>query len=337
MLFLFRNCYRSSQSAFSAFVYQAEPRKKVQVFAFAFRALHEIFLNVVNLFTNIYSSFFYICGMDVKEYGIVLANDITNPDQALQVSKQVAPFVDAIKLGLTTTLPGGLELIRCVKGETGRPIVADFKIADIGARNRNTRQFGEGSNAKIIGPAIDAGADYVICHTIVGTSSIHEDVQVAHERGGKVLTLPYMTHEGAPLFFDQPIDPNLTYRMLTQLGYKGAIDKLEEIARSKLDGKWRLPYLSVSDLIFALGEDIGVDGYIGPANLPDVLKDYRKVTSRQVFATGVGRQGGRLDVMFPLLRNRAYAIIGSDIYGASNPAEAAEQFALQRDEVAKGL
>ncbi len=275
--------------------------------------------------------------MDVREYGIVLANDITDPEKALQVSKQVAPFVDAIKLGLTTTLPGGLELIRRVKGETSKPIVADFKVADIGARNMTTRQFGEGSNAKIIGPAIDAGVDYVICHTIVGTSSIHEDVQVAHERGGKVLTLPYMTHEGAPLFFDQPIDLDLTLRMLSQLEYKVALDNLEEIAISKKDGNWRLPYLSVSDLIFALGEDVGVDGYIGPANLPDVLKDYRKITRRQIFATGVGRQGGKLDIMFPLLRNRAYAIIGSDIYGVDNPAEAAERFALQRDEVVKAL
>ncbi len=276
--------------------------------------------------------------MKVREYGIVLANDLTDPERALELSKQVAPFIDGIKLGLTSGLPPGLEIIRRIKGETGLPIIADFKVADIGVRNKDTKQFGEGSNAKIIIPTIAAGADYVICHTTPGTSSIHEDVEVAHKHGGRILTLPYMTHEGADLFFDQPVNPDITYRRLTELGYQSAIKKLEEIAKSKMESRsWRLDYLSVSDLVFALGECIGVDGYIGPANLPNVLKDYRKVTQRDVFATGVGRQEGKLEVVFPLLRTNAYAIIGSAIYKDENPAEAAKQFSLKRDEIVGGL
>jgi orotidine-5'-phosphate decarboxylase len=82
-------------------------------------------------------------------YGLVLANDLTVPDRAMKVSEQVAPYVDGIKIGITTILDTGVSLIRKAKQTSHTTVIADFKVADIGFWNKEKKSW-EGTNAKIV-------------------------------------------------------------------------------------------------------------------------------------------------------------------------------------------
>jgi orotidine-5'-phosphate decarboxylase len=279
--------------------------------------------------------------MNINDYALILANDITESEKALKLCEETAPYLDALKIGITSSLEDGISFFRKLSERVSIPKVGDFKVADIGFKNKTTNQW-EGTNEKIVRKLVEAGTDYVICHTIVGTSSIQECVETAHKLGGKVLTLPYMTHEGAELFFDQPINVSFTVDKLeNKLGLKIAPKVIEEIEkRKKKEDNWRLPYVSISDLILAIGDDVGVDGYIGPANNPSVLADYRKITQTPTFTPGIGRQKKEEDItpqqqifnVFDKLGSKCGIIVGSAIYGSKEPKKAAEEFRTFRDE-----
>ena len=258
-------------------------------------------------------------------FGLVLANDITEPHKAIEVAENVAPFVDGIKVGITTVLEEGLSTLKKIKNITGKIVMADFKVADIGFWNSKKMAW-NGTNAKIIEKTIEAGADYVICHSIVGISSIQECVEVAHSMGGKVLTLPYMTHKGAELFFFFFLLPEHAFKVISDYGIEV---KESELRKCK----------SISDAIILLGEKIGVDGYIGPANKFDILKRYRELTEKPIFGSGIGRQaiGGitpkeQLRKFYEICGEKSAAIVGSAIYAAEDPRKAAEEFRKWRDE-----
>lgn len=265
---------------------------------------------------------------EIGPYGLILANDITDDaDRAIKLSRDVAPYLDAIKIGISTAaLEKEFGLLGRAKSETGKIIIADFKVADVGVKNKQEQW--EGTNEKIVRKAIRAGADYVICHTIPGTSSIQECIEVGHDMGAKILTLPYMTHKGAELFFGQPIDSDYSRGVLDKLGIDANIDKCH----------------TVSDLILVLGEAFGVDGYIGPANNPKVLGRYREFSGKPIYGPGIGRQATgdvtpqqQMQTFYEICGSNSAPIIGSAIYNAADPAKAAEEFKSYRDNIAAVL
>jgi orotidine-5'-phosphate decarboxylase len=254
------------------------------------------------------------------------------------VTRELAPLIDGIKVGVPLLLRGGAAFIRQIKRASNRPIIADLKVADIGfpGAGRSGPPMWSGTNAQIIESTVRAGADYVTCHTLVGTASIEECVEVAHALGGRVLTLPYMTHDGASLFFDQPIDVDATLQNLERLGIHAAARRLSTLrARKVKERGWRLRFPTISDLIFLLGETYGVDGYIGPANVPTALQDYRKLTTKDVFATGIGRQGGRLADVYRLLGPHSAGIVGHLILEAPDPLAAVQRLHIERNTVTR--
>jgi orotidine-5'-phosphate decarboxylase len=259
-------------------------------------------------------------------YGLIFGNDLTKPEEALKVSKMVAPYIDGIKIGIPTILDIGISMIKEVKRLTGKIVLADFKVADIGFWSKEKNTW-EGTNAKIVEKTIDAGADYIICHSIVGISSIQESIEVAHSRGGKVLTLPYMTHKGAELFFGHPVDINYVLKTIEKYGI-GIPD-------------YRIKLLkTVCDLLIILGDYLGVDGFIGPANNPEILKRYRELTNKEIFGPGIGRQAtgnltpkDQLKSFYQICGERSAAIIGSAIYMSPEPAKVAKEFMNWRNEI----
>jgi len=259
------------------------------------------------------------------KFGLVFANDLTHSEKAINLSEAIAPFVDGIKIGITTILEEGLLVLKRIKEITDKIIIADFKVADIGFWDAKKNRW-EGTNAKIVENTISAGAEYIICHAIVGISSIQECVEVAHSLGGKVLTLPYMTHKGAELFFRHPIDLEHVLKVFDEYGISIRETQIEKCR-------------TISDAIILLGEEIGVDGYIGPANDFEILKRYRKLTQKEIFGPGIGRQAGnvtpksQLKKFYEICGEKSAAIVGSAIYSAEDPIKAAEEFKKWRDEV----
>jgi orotidine-5'-phosphate decarboxylase len=117
-----------------------------------------------------------------RNTGVILALDVDTREKALSVCEAVRGHVDAIKVGYPLILKTGLDII----GELnfGKPIIADFKVADIPVVSRT-----------ICDAARAKGAGYVIIHGFVG-----EDVLEECSEGGPVFVVTEMSHPGATSF-----------------------------------------------------------------------------------------------------------------------------------------
>jgi orotidine-5'-phosphate decarboxylase len=223
----------------------------------------------------------------MRPYALVLSNDLAEPEAMLRVIEQTRDYVDGVKIGVTSSMVPGVEIFRRAKDRLGEKavaaVLADYKVADIGFRGKD--KAWAGTNEKIVRNLAQAGTDYITCHTIVGISSIDESVATAHANGAKVLTLPYMTHKGANLFFGMPLDPVQIAHIKGEFQAYGLdFEHNQELWRS-LDKVRR-----VTDLILVIGNHFCVDGYIGPANDPEVLRTYRGFTKNEIWCPGFGRQ-----------------------------------------------
>ena len=65
---------------------------------------------------------------------LVLALDETDPARALQVAKEVSPFVSKIKINYPLVLSAGLEIVTEISKFS--KVICDFKVADIPNTNR---------------------------------------------------------------------------------------------------------------------------------------------------------------------------------------------------------
>lgn len=279
----------------------------------------------------------------MRDYAIVLSNDVQDKERMLEVCRMTAPYVDAVKIGITSSMKPGVDIFEMAKEvmtvkeavdqeSTDVKVLADYKVADIGFYNKAQKAW-QGTNEKIVRVLSQSGADFITCHTIVGTSSIQECVDTAHKRGAGVFTLPFMTHRGAELFFNQPIDKDYTREVLEKNGC-GLIYKMTKADECE----------TISDLILAIGEYYGVDGYIGPANNTAILERYRVFTDKPLWTPGIGRQDNTGRTFEEQMRDwakivgpKSGAIIGSAIYKAKDPAAAAKEIMETRDKVVSEL
>ncbi|MEM1537393.1 MAG: orotidine-5'-phosphate decarboxylase [Candidatus Nezhaarchaeales archaeon] len=264
-------------------------------------------------------------------YGLILANDISQPDKSLELTREVIPYVDGVKLGLALIVRGGVSIIKETKREAeGKTVIVDLKVGDIGFWDKKEGRW-SGTNSKIVEAIAAVGADYVTCHCIVGVSSIMECIDVAHSLGLKVLAIPHMTHEGAELSFSHPLNVEYAVKTLKDLALHVEI---EELQRCK----------TLSEALLVLSQRLGADGFIGPANKPEVLRRYREFTSKEIFGPGIGRQasGGltlkeQMETFYKICGERSAVIVGSAIYAAPNPVKAAKTVKAWRDEALKDL
>ena len=65
---------------------------------------------------------------------LVLALDETDPARALDIAREVAPFVAKIKINYPLVLTAGLEIVTEISKFS--PVICDFKVADIPNTNR---------------------------------------------------------------------------------------------------------------------------------------------------------------------------------------------------------
>ena len=153
---------------------------------------------------------------------IILAMDLMDLDKAIEVTEQVAPFIDTIKIGYPLALSSGLECFSKFKENFGFRVIADFKVADIPP-----------TNEKICQATFDAGADAIIVHGFVGPDSVLACKQVAEEKAKEIFVLTEMSHPGAEMFLKNVSDD--IARMAVELGVKNYVapstrlDRLAEI------------------------------------------------------------------------------------------------------------
>ncbi|MDD1652228.1 MAG: orotidine 5'-phosphate decarboxylase, partial [Methanomicrobiales archaeon] len=67
---------------------------------------------------------------------LILALDVEDRASALRIAEAVAPHVDAIKVGYPLALSAGLSIAGDLADQTGKRLIADFKVADIPHTNQ---------------------------------------------------------------------------------------------------------------------------------------------------------------------------------------------------------
>jgi orotidine-5'-phosphate decarboxylase len=123
---------------------------------------------------------------------LILALDVHERGKALEIAKETAEYLWAIKVNWPLILGSGLGIITELKERTGLPIIADLKLADIPNTNR-----------LIAGRVFEAGADYIIAHGFVGRDSVKAVMEL-----GKTIIIVEMSHPGAEEFI-QPVTDRL--------------------------------------------------------------------------------------------------------------------------------
>ena len=115
---------------------------------------------------------------------LIIALDVTDRKEALDIVAKLGPVVDAVKVNYPLVLSCGLGIIGEIKKYA--PVIADFKVADIPNTNR-----------LICEQTFKAGADAIICQGFTGRDSVEACVEVAKKTGGDVFVVTEMSHPGA--------------------------------------------------------------------------------------------------------------------------------------------
>lgn len=113
---------------------------------------------------------------------VVLALDDLDGDRAVDVARDLAHGLDAVKVGYPLVLSEGLGVVSRLANVA--PVICDFKVADIPA-----------VSAMIVERAVHAGATGVIVHGFVGHDSVEEAKAAA--AGRDVFVVTEMSHPGA--------------------------------------------------------------------------------------------------------------------------------------------
>ncbi|MDD3043744.1 MAG: orotidine-5'-phosphate decarboxylase, partial [Methanosarcinaceae archaeon] len=126
-----------------------------------------------------------------KNTRLILALDVTDRAEALEIAGAVRKYVDAIKVGYPLVLATGLDIVTELSKMA--PVIADFKVADI----PNTDRL-------ICEQVFRAGAEAVIVQGFTGKDSLEACVKTASEAGKDVFVVSEMSHPGGAEFF-QPV------------------------------------------------------------------------------------------------------------------------------------
>ncbi len=111
---------------------------------------------------------------------LILALDLMDRQKAIRIVKEVSEYISAIKVNYPLILSAGIEII----GELNRikPVIADFKIADIPY-----------TSSLIAGIAFENGAKAVIVHGFAGRETVKAVLDVAKRFDGEVYVVTELT------------------------------------------------------------------------------------------------------------------------------------------------
>ena len=152
---------------------------------------------------------------------LILALDPVNRADAIHISQDVAPHIDAIKIGYPLVLAAGLGIAKEL-AVFDLPLIADFKVADIPNTNR-----------LITEQVFSAGFTGIICHGFPGPDSVEACVEVAHAQGGECFVVAEMSHPGGATFFQDGIAERIA-GMVHETGADGIIAPATRPERTRI-------------------------------------------------------------------------------------------------------
>lgn len=117
--------------------------------------------------------------------GIILALDTKNKEEAFKVMQACKGHIDMVKINYPLVLTEGISIIGEIKKAFKKPILADFKIADVPFTNN-----------RIAAIAFENGADLILVHGFIGTDALQDLVEIAKERNKGIIVVTELTHEG---------------------------------------------------------------------------------------------------------------------------------------------
>ncbi|HOO78573.1 MAG TPA: orotidine-5'-phosphate decarboxylase [bacterium] len=118
-----------------------------------------------------------------RKTGIVLALDVPDRERAFSLLDEVADFIDVIKFNYPLILREGLRIVTDIKRRYRKPILADFKVADVPV-----------TNDRIVRLAAEAGADGIMVHGFIGIDALRSARRAAGTM--KVLVVTQLTNPG---------------------------------------------------------------------------------------------------------------------------------------------
>ena len=104
-----------------------------------------------------------------KKSRIIFALDLRDKEKAIEACGEVRDYIDAVKVGYPFVLKNSVDAIYEVKEKANKPVIADFKVADIPEISK-----------RICEEATNSGADYIIVHGFVGESVVKACSEVAN-------------------------------------------------------------------------------------------------------------------------------------------------------------
>lgn len=138
--------------------------------------------------------------------GLIIALDVTNEKDALEITERLKEHLDYVKVGYPLALACGLVVVENISKLV--PVICDFKVADIPNTNR-----------LIVEQVFGHGAQGVIVHGFTGHDSVRECVLAA--KGKDVYVVSEMSHPGGTEF-TQPVADNIV-ELAVEVGATGLI------------------------------------------------------------------------------------------------------------------
>ena len=152
---------------------------------------------------------------------LVFALDVTEKNKALNLGEEVAQYIDKIKVNYPLVLSSGIKIIKELSNV--KPVIADFKIADIPY-----------TSSLIADIAFENGASAVIVHGFSGSDTIKAVLEVAERYGGEVYVVTELSSKGGEEFMAKHSYEII--KLATSLGCHGLIapaTRIERLARVK--------------------------------------------------------------------------------------------------------
>ena len=211
--------------------------------------------------------------------GLILALDVMDAEKALKIAERVSEYVDAIKVNYPLALSAGIDIIS--KLADLKPVIADFKIADIPY-----------TSSLIADIAFRNKASAVIAHGFAGSDTLKAILDVANEYKGEVYVVTELSSEGGREFLASA--SNRIAELARRLGCHGIIapaTRVERVAElRKIVGEMKVisPGVGVQggkveDVIKAGADYIIVGRSIYTAENPEeVAREFRERVDRVI-------------------------------------------------------